>query len=272
MVAARAALLDALEALAAQPDAVVLVGAQAIYMYTGDAPVAVAAFTKDADFALDTNHLSDDPLIEEAMTGGKFVKNIEQPQPGAWVSPSGIPVDLMVAEAQAGSGGRRGIRVPPHDSGAARRTVGLEAAVVDNRLMDIAALDPETDGRVFTIKVASPAALLVAKLHKIGERLNQGREVSNKDAHDVYRLLQALPTADFVSGFETILGEPLSASVGQSALAFLAEHFAAGPDAEGARRSGRAEAEVGDPEITAASVAALAGDLLRALVDAKLTA
>ena len=45
-VCARAALLDAAEALAEQLDAVVLVGAQAVYIHTGDADfVATAPYT-----------------------------------------------------------------------------------------------------------------------------------------------------------------------------------------------------------------------------------
>ena len=48
-IQARTALLDALEALGAHRDAVVLIGAQAIYIHTGEAPVALAPFTKDAD-------------------------------------------------------------------------------------------------------------------------------------------------------------------------------------------------------------------------------
>lgn len=42
LVAARSTLLDALEALADQRAALVLVGAQAIHLHTGDTPVALA--------------------------------------------------------------------------------------------------------------------------------------------------------------------------------------------------------------------------------------
>lgn len=38
LIPARGALLDALEALSAQRDAVIVIGAQAIYMHTGAAP------------------------------------------------------------------------------------------------------------------------------------------------------------------------------------------------------------------------------------------
>lgn len=64
LVRARSALLDALEALAAQRDAVIVIGAQAIYLQTGSANVALAETTKDSDLALDPRRLSDDPLIE----------------------------------------------------------------------------------------------------------------------------------------------------------------------------------------------------------------
>ena len=61
---ARAGLLDALDALRAHLDAVVIVGAQAIYLHTGSAQVALAEYTTDGDVALDPELLSSDPLIE----------------------------------------------------------------------------------------------------------------------------------------------------------------------------------------------------------------
>jgi hypothetical protein len=45
LVAARGALLDALVALREHLDAVIVVGAQAIYLHTGAAPVALAEAT-----------------------------------------------------------------------------------------------------------------------------------------------------------------------------------------------------------------------------------
>ncbi len=52
-VIARRVLLDALEAFGPHRDAAILVGAQAIYLHTGDAELAVAEYTTDADLALD---------------------------------------------------------------------------------------------------------------------------------------------------------------------------------------------------------------------------
>ncbi len=184
LVAARAALLDALDALVGQRDALVLIGAQAIYLHTGAAPVALAEATKDSDLAVDPRALSDDPLLDDAMTRAGFHRDLEHPQPGAWLSREGIPVDLMVPEALAGGPARRGARIPPHSRHATRRTRGLEAAVVDHAPMTITALDPR-DRRHAEIAVAGPAALLVAKLHKLGERKNDPGRLVDKDAHDI---------------------------------------------------------------------------------------
>ena len=52
-VAARRVLLDALEALDDHRAALILVGAQAIYMHTGEGDLAVAPYTTDGDIALD---------------------------------------------------------------------------------------------------------------------------------------------------------------------------------------------------------------------------
>ena len=46
-VMARRVLLDALEALGAHRDAIILVGAQAVYLRVGEADLAVAPYTTD---------------------------------------------------------------------------------------------------------------------------------------------------------------------------------------------------------------------------------
>lgn len=94
-VRSRAALLDALEALEAHKASVIVIGAQAIYLRTRSAPVALAEATKDSDLAVDPRHLAEDPLIEVAMTGAGFYRDPVAGQPGAWLNGEGIPVDLM---------------------------------------------------------------------------------------------------------------------------------------------------------------------------------
>ncbi|MDZ8171775.1 hypothetical protein [Microbacterium xanthum] len=269
MIASRAALLDALEALEAHRDAVIVIGAQAIYLRTKSSLVALAEATKDSDLAIDPRGLEENPKVEEAMTRARFYPNPISGNPGEWMSPAGVPVDLMVPEAVAGPGGSsaRGARIPPHSRRATRRAVGLEAALIDNDKVQIAALD-RGDTRVFEARVAGVAALLVAKLHKIGERAElDRRRLIDKDAHDVYRLLVDSPTAELSVKLEELLANDLSRDVTIAAIDYLRELFAAGPDGLGAVMAGRAEEGVGDPAFVAQAVALLATDLV-ASVDA----
>jgi len=268
LIKARSALLDALEALHAQHDSIVVVGAQAIYLHSGHADVAIAEATKDSDLAVDPRELPEEPLLEDAMKRAGFYPNVNG-QSGAWSNPAGIPVDLMVPDALS-QGGRshRGARIPPHSNQATRRTVGLEAAVVDNELRTISALEPD-DTRSFDARVAGPAALLVAKVHKIHERRDQPGRLNDKDAHDVYRLLVATTdTAALSLSIHRLLADPVSKTVTEQALDWLPSLFADGPDALGSVMAGRAEEGIGDPDLVAASIAALAADVLAAVAEA----
>jgi len=262
LVKARSALLDALGALNRQRDAVVVVGAQAIYLRSGQAHVAIAEATKDSDLAVDPRELPAEPLLEDAMKRAGFYPNVNG-QPGAWLNRAGIPVDLMVPDALS-EGGRshRGARIPPHSNQATRRTIGLEASVIDNDLLPISALDP-ADERTFTARVAGPAALLIAKVHKIYERRDRPDRLNDKDAHDVYRLLQATTDmAALSASFERLLANPVSKTVTQQAIDWLPGLFADGPEALASVMAGRAEQGVGDPDVVSASVAVLAADVL----------
>jgi hypothetical protein len=262
LVKARSVLLDALEALDKQRDAVVVVGAQAIYLRSGQAIVAIAEATKDGDLAVDPRELPGEPLLEEAMKAADFYENLNG-QPGAWLNRDGIPVDLMVPDALSEGGkSHRGARIPPHSNHATRRTVGLEATVIDNDVMPISSLDPG-DGRTFNARVAGPAALLIAKIHKIYERRDQPDRLNDKDAHDIYRLLVATTDmAALAASFERLLSDPVSKVVTQQAIEWLPTLFADGPEAVGSVMAGRAEEGVGEPDVVSASVAALAADVL----------
>jgi len=114
-VVARSVLLDALEAFGEQRGAVVVVGAQAIYLHTGHIELAVAEFTIDADITIDPALLQDSPELESAMRAAHFEKGNRV---GAWVIQRdvggvamNIEVDLMVPEAVGGPG-RRAARLP----------------------------------------------------------------------------------------------------------------------------------------------------------------
>lgn len=264
LVRARSALIDAVVALDEQRDAVIVIGAQAVYLRTGKMDVALAETTKDSDIALDPRALVDDPRVETAMRAAGFFPSA-QGQPGSWVTPGGIPVDLMVPEALAGPGGpsTRGARLPPHDKRSMRRARGLEAVLIDNEEMEIQSLDP-ADGRHVRVRVAGPSALLVAKVHKISERTGTPRRLNDKDAHDIYRLLRAFETASLSDAFAILLRDDSCGEVTREAIVHLEELFAR-PDSLGATMAGRAEEGVGDPELVAASVSLLSMELVRSL-------
>lgn len=261
---ARAGLLDAFEALESHLDALVVIGAQAIYLHTGSLKVALAEFTTDGDVAVDPDLLSSDPLVESAMGAAGFTPDPRPDAIGSWISPRGVPVDLMVPAAVAGDG-RRGVRVPPHDSKSMRKARGIEATLVDNSKMVIGSLDPATDPREFEVSVAGPAALLVVKLHKIHDRIDNPSRSDNKDAHDVYRLLRAVETPVLVEAIERLHEQAVSGDVTGEALALLRVLFAEGPAARASVMAGAAEELVGDPTAVSESVALLAQDLLVAL-------
>lgn len=266
LVQSRAALLDALLALDEHRDAVVVIGAQAIHLRTSSARVALAEATKDSDLAVDPRGLANEPLLEEAMTRAGFIHNPNK-QPGAWISSAGIPVDLMVPETLAGGGGKqaRGARIPPHAKNATRRARGLEAAIVDNSPMQVAALDP-VDTRRYTVNVAGPAALLVAKLHKIGERVDGPPDrLIDKDAHDIYRVLIDSDTSDLAEALARLIADPVSEAETAQAIEYLEKLFASGPEALGAMMAGRAEFGIGEPETVSLQTSVLAADLLAAV-------
>jgi hypothetical protein len=266
LVRSRSALLDALGALESHRDAVIVIGAQAVYLRTSGMRVALAEATKDSDLALDPRRLDDDPLIEESMSRAGFCRDPISGQPGTWLNAQGIPVDLMVPEALAGPGSKstRGARIPPHDRRTARRARGLEATVVDNTVMDVAALDP-TDPRRYHVRVAGSAALLVAKLYKIAERVIEPHRLNDKDAHDAYRILIDTDTAELAATFEILRWDPVSSETTNQAIEYLTDLFAAGPTALGASMAGRAEEGIGEPETVALSASLLAADLVQAL-------
>jgi hypothetical protein len=265
-IAARSVLLDALDALGAQRKAIILVGAQAIYLNTGDVELAVAEYTSDADLAIDPTGLIAEPEIESAMTAAGFFRGNRV---GAWCIsrkvgnvPTKLEVDLMVPEA-VGGGGTRAARLPGHAKHVARKARGLEAALVDRGVSTITALAPGDDRR-FPVDVAGPSALLISKLHKLRERLaeREQRRVDAKDALDVLRLLRAVPTAELARTFARLIRTPVSEVVTREALDVLQELFA-DTHGMGCQLAIRAAGPLADPDEIAGSCSVLAIDLLK---------
>ncbi|MEX0753945.1 MAG: hypothetical protein WD556_02355 [Actinomycetota bacterium] len=237
-VGARRVLLDALAALAPQAHAVIVAGAQAIYLRTGggEVAIAVAPFTTDGDLALDPSQLEDAPDLEAIMSEAGFELLSQEAghvEPGTWIARTTVdgiqftvPIDLIVPEGVAAGRGRRGARLGVHGKRAARRAVGLEAALVDHAPMTISALEAGDDRSAAT-NVAGVAALFVAKLHKLHDRVASESEHrrEDKDAGDVIRLMQATSADEVGSTLARLCRHEIAGPVSKVALAYLDELF-----------------------------------------------
>lgn len=176
-------------------------------------------------------------------------------EPGIWMASTEvageqllIPVDLIVPEAAATGGGRRSARLGAHGRHAARRAVGLEAALIDHVPMTLTALDSE-DRRAITANVAGPAALLVAKAHKIHDRVQRGRpeRIDDKDAADVLRLMQTTDPTIIGATLKDLAAHPVAG--GRCVL--LGDRAPGGtvrPSRATRCRDGRARAAPGPPQ------------------------
>ena len=223
-VRARSGLLDALSALGPLRDAAVLVGAQAIYEYLRDqaADFAVSPFTFDADLVLVPELLTQNPRIVDAMSQAGYALT---DQPGIYKRDDDAQVDLLVPQALGGRKGR-GAELGVHGNRAARQVRGLEGALVSSSPTTIKAL-VAGDDRAYEINVAGPAALLVAKVHKLSERVdaNAATRLNNKDAFDIFRLLRAVEVDELANEVDLLLTDPISASVALEAMTRFHELF-----------------------------------------------
>ena len=116
--------------------------------------------------------------------------------------------------------------------------------------------------------MAGPAALLVAKVNKIGERLEDTaghrQEQLPKDAFDIYRLLRATNTTELAEEFQHLPSHEISSCVTSEALSMFQDLFGS--------RSGmgtglvvRAVGPLEDPAFSIASSVALSQELLQAI-------
>ena len=257
-VEARRVLLDALDALRGQLDAVILVGAQAVYLRTTDRLPTYQPFTTDADIVLDPARLTDRPAIGDSMRAAGFVLTDE---PGIWearfrragmTDDVTVPVDLIVPMQVASGAGRRSARLGgDHGKHTARKSVGLEGALVDNGPVEIRSIAPG-DGRSVVVNVAGEAALLVAKLHKLGDRLDKPERLEAKDAGDVYRLFDIVAPDDMASRLAALRRDGRSAEATEQALTYGDALFASATST-GVRLGVEALRTV-VPEATAAAV------------------
>ncbi|MFB9927287.1 hypothetical protein ACFORO_17290 [Amycolatopsis halotolerans] len=239
---ARRVLLDGLVALSQHLDALTVVGAQAVYLRTSAVHLPVAAFTSDGDLGVDPARLLEAPLIEDALTDAGFVR-LDRNQSGLWFRIEDIggqevqvELDLLVGQTLAKTG-RRSVSIPPHDSMAARPVPGIETATIDRSPMTVSSLNEE-DPRTITVNVAGPAALFVAKAHKLHDRLadadRRPDRLTAKDAGDVYRLMVGTRPNEVGARFAALLTDSWVGPVTRTGLELLRDQFG-GSDTPGVR-------------------------------------
>jgi hypothetical protein len=113
---------------------------------------------------------------------------------------------------------------------AARWADGLEAALLDNMPMSVPSLEPDLDSRCVTIKVAGVPALLIAKCHKISERLRADTatriRTRSKDAGDVIRLMRCgLAPGDIGARLAELGDDPVAGESVHAGIGYLRELF-----------------------------------------------
>lgn len=256
-VAARRVLLDALQALGNHRQAVVLVGAQAIYHHVGPGNLLVAEFTTDGDLALNPNMLDDEPLLAEALLAAGFSLAVK---PGTWAR-GAVQIDLMVPMALGGPG-RRSARLGPHGAEVARKAKGLEAALFDNSIVTLTALD-SSDKRVIEVAVAGLGALLVAKLHKLAEREPTPSRWAPKDGLDVLRILQGADLGQLGVTLTGLERHDVAGPITREARTLLRSLFGT-QDAHGTAMAVRASREIENAATIAQACVTLASRLLSA--------
>jgi hypothetical protein len=256
-VAARRVLLDALGALGKQRKAVVLVGAQAIYLHVGPGDMAVAPFTTDGDLALNPLALDDEPFLAQALHTAGFQLAVK---PGTWIY-SNVQIDFLVPSSLGGPG-RRSARLGPHGTEVARKAKGLEAAIIDHQTICLPSLSNDDD-RTFDIEVAGVAALIVAKLHKISEREKMPDRWAPKDGLDVLRILRSADLTQVASKLTFLEKDPICGAVTTGACLHL-RHLFGSRRSHGSALAVQASAGLEDSATIAGSCEALAQSLLTA--------
>ena len=234
VLSSRRLLIDTISALAAFSDAITVVGAHAVHIWAQDVlgPVDMQA-TRDADVAVNPVFVAPDPKLLDIMARIGVTPAVpDRPGVYGYADESALPlgerttIDLIVPEAYAGAG-RRAARIPGQQRSASR-AVGLELAVWDRHRRTLAAIDDPTDR--IEAWVAGPAALLVAKAHKVHERLGQVAtrpdRLRPKDSGDI-ALLMMVSRAENVAEVMTTQSEehPETAPAVSQAARWLVEMY-----------------------------------------------
>ena len=236
----RRLLITTIGALGQHADAVTVVGAHAVHVWVQKkwGPIDMES-TRDGDLAVNPVLIAEDPKILELLAGiGLEPARPERPGIYGLVSERGFSweqrttVDLLVPETYAGSKGRSA-RIPGQKS-ATTRAYGLELAIHDRTLTRISTTDGEPELTV-DVNVAGPAALLIAKAHKVSERLagveKRPDRLRPKDSGDIALLMMVTDGAEMAETMLKHVAErPEIRAVVHDGVRYLVDMYSAGND------------------------------------------
>jgi hypothetical protein len=236
----RRLLITTIVALGGHADAMTVLGAHAVHVWVQKkwGPIDMES-TRDGDLAINPVLIAEDPKIMEIMAEiGLEPARPERPGIYGYVSERGLPwnqrttVDLLVPETYAGSKGRAA-RIPGQKS-ATIRAYGLELAIHDRTLTRISTTDGEPELSV-DVHVAGPAPLLIAKAHKVSERLadveKRPDRLRPKDSGDIALLMMVTDGGEMAeSMMKHVVQSPEIRAVVHDGAQYLVDMYTAGND------------------------------------------
>lgn len=204
----RRLLITTIQALGDHAKAMTVVGAHAVHVWVQKkwGPIDMES-TRDGDLVLNPLFIAEDPKIMDLMAE-IGLEPVRPERPGIYgpVSERGLSweqrttVDLLVPEIYAGAKGRSA-RILGQGR-ATTRAYGLELAIHDRTLTRISTSDNLPQLSV-DVHVAGPAALLIAKAHKVSERLRDASKrpdrLRPKDSGDIALLMMVSDGAEIAS-------------------------------------------------------------------------
>ncbi len=244
MAEARDLLLDALVVLEPHREALIVVGAQAVYEHTRLVEGLEQPSTNDSDLAVDPSLVTPSASIYRAMLDAGFfqarpersgIYSREPTEPGG--KPHFPTLDLIAPESVAGSSrSHRGARIAGQDRKAVNKADGLELALLDHTWRSIGPIAPESARGELEVKVAGPAALLCAKAWKLQERVRDADagkpwRLREKDAGDVWQLMYVSDPVDVRQSFDRHERHPSMGPAIRTGREYLGSLF--GPEGRG---------------------------------------
>jgi hypothetical protein len=236
----RRLLIATIETLGSHADAMTVVGAHAVHVWVQKkwGPIDMES-TRDGDLAVNPRFIAEVPKLMELMAEiGLEPVHPERPGIYGLVSERGLPweqrttVDLLVPELYAGAKGRSA-RIRGQGR-AATRAYGLEMAIHDRSLITITTSDDLPQLSV-DVHVAGPAALLVAKAHKVSERLAEAGKrpdrLRPKDSGDIALLMMVTEGVDMAATMmRNVIEFPEIRAVVEEGAQYLGEMYGAEND------------------------------------------